>query len=105
MADYVTIRRWGKKPGADEAILLAFVNDSLIPAWRQIPGCLSLNLLRVRDGGSYLAVTYWQSKDACDTWSGSGGQSWRDENRAVLARWLELMAFQDEMDADLLLVG
>ena len=105
MVDYVTIRLWALKPDNDEQQLLSFVNDQLAPAWRKIPGCLSLNLLRVRGEPSYLAVTYWETKDAYDAWGGTAGQSWRDEHRAVLERWLALMSYQDEMEADLLVVG
>lgn len=105
MVDYVTIRRWALKHDHDEQELLSFVNDQLAPAWRKIPGCLSLNLLRVRGEPSYLAVTYWETKDAYDAWGASAGQSWRDEHRAVLESWLTLMAYQDEMEADLLVVG
>jgi heme-degrading monooxygenase HmoA len=105
MADYVTIRRWSLKPVSDEADLLAFVNDGIVPAWRDIPGCLSLNFLRVRDHASYLAVTYWQSKDDAERWAGPEGHGWRERHRGVLERWLELMSFQDEMEADLLTVG
>ena len=103
--DYVTLRRWALKPGNDEAVLLTFVNDQLAPAWRKIPGCLSLNLLRVRGQQSYLAVVYWETKEACDSWSGAAGQAWRDEHRAVLERWLDLTSYQDETEADLLVVG
>jgi heme-degrading monooxygenase HmoA len=105
MPNYVTIRRWALKPPADEDTLLSFVSSELVPAWRKIPGCLSLNLLALRDRSAYLAVTYWESKEACDAWGASGGGSWREEHRAILERWLELMSFQDEMDADLLVVG
>ena len=105
MVDYVTIRRWSLKPECDEAGLLAFVNDGIVPAWRRIGGCLSLNLLRVRGEWSYLAVTYWESKEHLDRWSGADGQAWRDEHRAVLEKWLALMSFQDEIEADLLVVG
>ncbi len=105
MANYVTIRRWALKPGHDEAEILSFVNEGVVAAWRKIPGCLSLNFLRVRDGASYLAVTYWESKEDCDRWAGAEGQSWRDEHRSILERWLQLVAFQDELETDLLVVG
>jgi heme-degrading monooxygenase HmoA len=105
MSNYVTIRRWARKPGNDEASLLTFVRDDLVPAWRKIGGCLSLNLLHIRESDSYLAVTYWDSKAAFDAWSGDPGRPWRDEHRAVLEKWLSMMTFQDEMDADLLVVG
>ncbi len=105
MVDYVTIRRWSSKPEHDEASLLAFVNEGIVPAWRKIDGCLSLNLLRVRDETSYLAVTYWESKEDLDRWSGPQGQQWRDEHRLVLEQWLSFMSFKDEVEADLLVVG
>lgn len=105
MADYVTIRRWTAKAGKQETDILQLVNDNIVDAWRKIPGCLSLNFLRVHNGVSYLAVTYWESKEHCERWAGPEGQPWRDEHRSILERWLELMAFQDEMEADLLVVG
>jgi heme-degrading monooxygenase HmoA len=105
MVDRVTIRRWSLKAGNDEKALLSFVSDDLVPAWRKIPGCLSLNFLRVSDSASYLAVTYWESKGHVERWSGPEGQEWRETHRAVLERWLEFMAFQDEIEADLLVVG
>lgn len=105
MADYVTIRRWSLKPGSDEETLLSFVREGIAPAWREIPGCLSLNFLSVRGASSYLAVTYWQSKEAAENWAGAGGHDWREKYRGVLERWLELTTFQDETEADLLIVG
>lgn len=105
MVDYVTIRRWALKPDQNEPDLVSFVSGQLAPAWRKIPGCLSLNLLRLRGEPSYLAVTYWETSDACDAWGSGAGQSWRDEHGAVLERWLQLMSYQDEMEADLLVVG
>jgi heme-degrading monooxygenase HmoA len=105
MANYVTMRRWGLKPGHTEDELLEFVNTGIVPAWREIAGCLSLNFLRVHNANAYLAVTYWDSKDASDRWAGAEGQAWREQHRDVLERWLELMAFQDELETDLLVVG
>lgn len=105
MVDYVTIRRWALKPGQDEEALLSFVTSGIVAAWRKIPGCRSLNFLRVREGGSYLAVTYWESKEHCDRWAGAEGQAWRDEHRVILERWLQFVAFQDELETDLLVVG
>lgn len=103
--NYVTIRRWALKSGSDEETLLRLVQDEVVPAYRAQPGCLSLNLLRVHDTNSYFAITYWESKAAFDAWTGPDGQSWRDAYRPVLQRWLEMMAFQEEFDADLVIVG
>ena len=105
MADYVTIRRWTLKEGADESALIALVRDGIVPAYKRQPGCLKLELLRVVDPASYLAVTYWESKAAFDAWAGDEGQSWRDAHRLTLERWLELMSFSDEWTADLLVSG
>jgi heme-degrading monooxygenase HmoA len=105
MANHVTIRRWSLKPGKDEPALLAYITGDIVPAWRKIPGCLSLNFLRVSDSVSYLAVTYWESKDDVERWTGPEGQPWRDQHRALLERWLDFMAFQNELEADLLVVG
>jgi hypothetical protein len=105
MANYVTIRRWTLKEGADEGAVLALVRDQIAPAYRSQPGCLSLNLLKLRDQPSYLAVTYWDSRASFDAWAGPPGQPWRDAYRPTLERWLELMAFQDDMEAELLVVG
>jgi heme-degrading monooxygenase HmoA len=66
---------------------------------------LSLNFLRVHGGSSYLAVTYWESKHASEAWAGADGAAWRQQHRSVLERWLDLMTFQDEIEADLLVVG
>lgn len=105
MADYVTMRRWAIREGVDEAALLALVRDGIVPAYREQPGCLSLNLLRVNNPPSYLAVTYWESKAAFDAWAGAAGQTWRDDHRPTLERWLEMMVFQEEWDAELLVRG
>lgn len=105
MANYVTLRRWALKDGADESAVLALVQDEIVPAYRRQPGCLSLNLLRVVTPPSYLAVTYWDSRASFEAWAGPPGEAWRDAYRATLERWLEMMAFQEEMEADLLIVG
>jgi heme-degrading monooxygenase HmoA len=105
MANYVTVRRWAMKEGASEDDLVAVVRDGIVPAYRKQPGCLSLNLLRLTTGRAYLAVTYWESRAAFDAWAGPPGEPWRAEHRATLERWLELMVFQEEWDADLLIVG
>ena len=49
MADYVTIRRWALKPDGDEANTPLLRERWHRPAWREIPGCLSLNFLSVRE--------------------------------------------------------
>src|SRR6185295_19634050 len=105
MANYVTMRRWALKESATEDDLVALVRDGIVPAYKAQPGCLSLNLMRQTAGRAYLAVTYWESRSAFDTWAGPEGEGWREQHRVTLGRWLELMVFQEEWDADLLIVG
>jgi len=100
MADYVTIRRWSLKDGFEEAQLEDLVRTGIIPAYKQQPGCLRLELLRVRDPVSYMAITRWESRAAYDRWAGDEGQAWRDSYRDTLARWLEMMIFQEEWETD-----
>jgi heme-degrading monooxygenase HmoA len=102
MAEVATIRRWTLNEGFDEAELLALVRDRLIPAYDGVPGCTRQHLFRSGGPRSYVALTFWDSKESLDTWSGAGGQPWRDQHREVLARWLELMSFREEFDADVL---
>lgn len=105
MANYVTMRRWALKDGASEDDLITLVRDGIVPAYKKQPGCLSLNLMRVTEGRAYLAVTYWHDKAAFDAWAGPSGETWRSDHRATLEHWLQLMVFQEEWDADLLIVG
>jgi quinol monooxygenase YgiN len=105
MAEYVTLRRWSLKDGAEEKQLLDLVRDGIIPAYKSQPGCIRLALLRIADPLSYLAVTYWDSKASFDNWAGPAGQTWRDEYRPTLERWLDIMSFEQEWSADSLLSG
>jgi heme-degrading monooxygenase HmoA len=105
MHNFVTLRRWALREGASEDELLALVRDGIVPAYRRQPGCLSLNLLKVADSSSFLAITYWDSRASFENWAGEAGHQWREDYRPTLERWLELMVFQEELEADLLIVG
>jgi hypothetical protein len=105
MAEYITIRRWTLKEGVPEQQLVDLVRDGIIPAYKKQPGCLRLMLLRVLDPPSYLATTHWESMEAYERWAGEGGQSWRDEYRPTLERWLEIMSFQDEWETETVIVS
>ena len=102
MAEVATIRRWALNEGATEEQLLTLVRQKLIPAYKKAPGCVRQHLFRVGTPATYLALTFWQSKEAADAWSGPAGQGWRDEHRQTLARWLELMSFREELDAEVM---
>lgn len=105
MTEYVTVRRWSLREGADESALVALVRDGIVPAYRTQPGCLRLQLLRVTESKAYVAMTYWESKASFDAWAGEGGQAWRDRYRLTLQRWLELMTFEEEYAADVVATG
>ncbi|MHB8376984.1 MAG: antibiotic biosynthesis monooxygenase [Dehalococcoidia bacterium] len=100
MPEFVTIRRWALKEGAEEQELVAHVRDGIIPAYKEQPGCLELELLRTSEPRSYLAITHWDARSSFEAWIGAEGQSWRDRHHGTFERWLELMAFQAEWDAE-----
>lgn len=101
----MTIRRWSLRDGADEAKLVALVRNEIIPAYKRQPGCLHLDLLRVTAGGSYFAFTRWESRAAFDAWAGPAGEEWRTAYRPALEKWLEMMAFNEDWDADAIVTG
>ena len=105
MAEYVTIRRWSLKQGVPEEDLLKLVREGIIPAYKKQPGCLELELHRVDEPASYLAIARWESRDAYERWAGEGGQSWRDEYRPTLERWLEIMVFHEEWETEPMIRG
>ena len=102
MTEYVTFRRWQLKEDATEAALVVLVRDEIAPAYRTQPGCNGLELLRVaiEDTRSYVAITRWQSRAHFDAWTGEGGQTWRDNYRRTLERWLQMMTFEEEFAAE-----
>jgi heme-degrading monooxygenase HmoA len=105
MPGFVTVRRWALKHADREDELVAHVRDAIIPAYKEQAGCLDLELLRMSDTASYLAITHWDARASFEAWAGPAGQAWRDRHRGTLERWLELMAFQAEWDAEELVSG
>ncbi len=100
MAEFVTIRRWALREGGKEQDLIALVRQEIIPAYKEQPGCLELELLRTSESHAYLAITHWDARASFEAWAGPAGQAWRDRHRATFERWLALMAFQAEWDAE-----
>lgn len=105
MPEFITIRRWALKPAADEAALVAHVREAIIPAYKEQTGCLQLELLRTSQPPSYLAVTHWADRGSFESWAGAGGEAWRERHRATLERWLEMMTFEAEWDAEDIVSG
>ena len=102
MTEYVTFRRWRLNEDATEDAIVALVRDEITPAYRTQSGCNRLELLRVtsEEARSYLAITHWQSRAHFDAWAGEGGQTWRDNYRRTLERWLQMMTFEEEFAAE-----
>ena len=98
----MTCRRWQLNEDATEAAIIALVRDEIAAAYRTQSGCNRLELLRIaaEDTRSYLAITHWQSRAHFDAWIGEGGQRWRDNYRATLERWLQMMTFEEEFAAE-----
>lgn len=105
MPEFITIRRWALKPDAAEPDLVTHVRDMIIPAYKEQPGCLQLELMRMSDTHSYLAITHWTDRASFEAWAGPSGETWRNRHRDTLNRWLELMAFEAEWDAEDIVSG
>jgi len=104
MAAFVTYKRWRLKDGKQEADLVDLVRNEIAPHYAKLGGCVWLGLHRIRDTPSYLALQQWQSRAAWETTTASDFyQSWLGEYEPILARWDELMEFEDEWEAEVIL--
>ena len=65
---------------------------------------MRLGLHRIRDSKSYLALQQWQSPEAREaTTSSERYRSWLREYEPILARWDQLMEFEEEWEAEVIL--
>ena len=104
MAAFVTYKRWRLKDSKQEADLVDLVRNEIAPHYAKLGGCVRLGLHRIRDTASYLALQQWQSRAAWETTTASDFyQSWLGEYEPILARWDELMEFEDEWEAEVIL--
>jgi quinol monooxygenase YgiN len=104
MGEFVTFKRWRLKDGRQESELATLVQDEIIPAYRKLPGCLRLGLLRVEGSRSYLATQHWESRTARDaTLNDASYRTWWDAYKPTLERWDQTMAFEEEWEAEVLL--
>ena len=104
MAEFVTYKRWRLKDGQREPDLIDLVRNEIVPHYAKLAGCIRLELHRISDTHSYLALQRWQSRAAWETTTASEFyQTWFSEYEPILARWDRLMAFEDEWEAEVIL--
>jgi hypothetical protein len=104
MAQFVTYKRWRLKDGKHEADLVDLVRNEIAPHYVKLQGSVRLGLHRIEDTRSYLALQHWESRAAWETTTSSDFyQSWLGEYEPILARWDQLMEFEDEWEAEVIL--
>jgi quinol monooxygenase YgiN len=104
MAAFVTYKRWRLRDGKQEVDLVDLVRNEIVPHYAKLEGPVRLGLHRIRNTPSYLALQQWQSRAAWETTTSSDFyQSWLREYEPILARWDQLMEFEDEWEAEVML--
>ncbi|MFN8469684.1 MAG: antibiotic biosynthesis monooxygenase [Caldilineaceae bacterium] len=104
MVEFVTYKRWRLKPGKQEADLVDLIRSEIAPHYAKLPGNVRLGLHRIRDTSSYLALQHWPSRANWEAATSSDFyQSWLGEYEPILARWDQLMEFEDEWEAEVIL--
>ena len=104
MVEFVTYKRWRLKPGKREADLVDLIRSEIAPHYAKLPGNVRLGLHRIKDTSSYLALQHWQSRVAWEAATSSAFyQSWLGEYEPILAQWDQLVEFEDEWEAEVIL--
>jgi hypothetical protein len=104
MAAFVTYKRWRLKDGKQEADLVDFVRDEIIPHYARLGVPVGIALHRIGDTRSYLALQQWQSRAAWETTTSSDlYRSWLGDYEPILLRWDQLMEFEVEWEAEVIL--
>jgi hypothetical protein len=77
----------------------ALVREAILPAYKKLPGCLGLGLLRIEGTRSYLATQYWESRTAFEAATTAESYTiWWSAYLPVLEKWDEMMEFEDEWE-------
>lgn len=98
---FTTFKRWTLQDGARESELVALVREAILPAYNRLAGCFGIGLLRIEGSHSYLATQYWESRAARDSAVSSESYAkWWSDYLPVLARWDEMMTFEDEWETE-----
>ena len=104
MAEFMTFRRWVITDMEKEAAVVALVRDAIVPAYRQLPGCLKIGLLRITGTNAYLATQHWESRAAYEAaFAAPEYAQWRAAYEPALGHWHTLMTFEDEWETEDLL--
>ncbi len=104
MAEFMTFRRWVITDAAKEAEVVALVRTVIVPTYQKLPGCLKIGLLHITGTNAYLATQHWRSRIVYEaTLAAPEYAQWREAYEPALARWHELMTFEDEWETEDLL--
>jgi hypothetical protein len=104
MGHYITVKRWRLKEGRGEADLLALVTGSIMPHYARLSQAVRLRLWRVEATRSYWALQEWSSRaEREELLRSEAFQEWYRRYEPILARWDELMEFEDEWETEELL--
>ncbi len=104
MAEFVTYKRWRLRDGKQESDLVDLVRNEIAPHYAKLGGSVRLGLQRISDTRSYLALPRWPSRAAWQaTISTDLYRSWLGEYEPILARWDQLMEFEDAWEAEVIL--
>lgn len=104
MAVFVTYKRWRLKVGKQEADLVDLVRNDIIPHYARLEVDVVLGLHRISDTRSYLALQQWQSRAVWETTTSSKAyQSWLATYKPILMRWDQVMEFEEEWQAEVII--
>ncbi len=77
MAEITGVFTCRLKPGANADAFEQFMRTELLPAYRNLSGCLTANLLHASKGSTpdeYISISLWESIEANDAVFGPDGQ-------------------------------
>ncbi len=104
MPEFSTFKRWQLNEGHEESQVVSLVQERIAPAYATLPGCKGLGLLRIEGTRCYLAIQYWESRFAYDhALQAPEYAEWFEAYQPALARWHEMLTFQDEWCAETIL--
>jgi quinol monooxygenase YgiN len=84
--------------------LVALVRNEIVPHYAKLTGAVRLSLLRIADTDSYLALQHWTSRAEREAAITSEFYpEWFKAYEPILARWDQLMVFEDEWETEVLL--
>lgn len=97
MAHFTTMKRWRLKDGADEQELVRLVKEEIAPHYKALSAAVKLALWRIENTNSYFALQHWNSRSDWEAATTSSAyREWYEQYRPILARWDEIMEFEDE---------